>query len=279
MAPINAVVLAKTFTSKLASIVTNAVKRTLKDSSQFKKGHYDTYEDLPFIFKMNYSWNLYWWRTIRYKKLAGWSIKPFKPFGIDWTLYSRKGEVSEAMANSWNKEDISRKKAERIFTDSKKQNDLIEVWLDVIANLLNGLLSLGVIYYVYYWYEEQSKLAEKKQKAEQIENFRNLQQRTDENFARISRIETQINGFRKDLEELRPSLLKLMILLQAQQISTVDITAAQNLEEKIHRQNLKIVEIPNSEDDCSDEFILNMPETHERLEKNVTVIESEPTQR
>ena len=40
---------------------------------------------------------------------------------------------------------------------------------------MNGILSLGVIYYVYYWYEEESKLAEKKQKSELVANFQRLQ--------------------------------------------------------------------------------------------------------
>ena len=52
MAPINAVVLVKTWTSKITSVFTNRLKRKLKQSPAFKPRAFGEYDELPIRLKV-----------------------------------------------------------------------------------------------------------------------------------------------------------------------------------------------------------------------------------
>ena len=89
------------------------------------------------------------------------------------------------MARSLKIEQFSTKKAEKLLKDIPRQTEIFERTLDFITNVINGAITLIIIYIVYYEWEEQGKEEEKLKKQEMIDQFKQIQgtlQNSDFNF-------------------------------------------------------------------------------------------------
>ena len=79
------------------------------------------------------------------------------------------------MARSLKIEQFSTKKAEKLLKDIPRQTEIFERTLDFITNVINGAITLIIIYIVYYEWEEQGKEEEKLKKQEMIDQFKQIQ--------------------------------------------------------------------------------------------------------
>jgi len=195
---------------KAASVFTSHIKRILKN--KWPTGDYTMLNEskftelpigsklsaaVPLPVKVNYFKTYLWWRYVRYHTLK-WSDL-----------------VSEEMLKSLNIENYATKKAAKVLDDTKAQQPVIEFWLDFVSNLINGIIAIVILWIVIEYWEKEGKEKEKAEKEKLKRQFQELSDATESNLTRIAKLEAKVLDLEEQVEHLRPTLMRLLVLLNA----------------------------------------------------------------